>query len=80
MVVIGGGAVGLELAQAFSRFGVTITVIEVIDRILGPEEPESSELVARVLRGEGIDVRTGVGISNVTATSRSPSHSPMEAS
>ncbi len=66
MIVIGGGAVGLELAQAFSRFGVTVTVIEVLDRILGPEEPESSELVARVLRGEGIDVRTGVAISNVT--------------
>ena len=66
MIVVGGGAIGLELAQAFSRFGSTVTIIEALDRVLGPEEPESSELVAKVLRAEGIDVRTGVGISSVT--------------
>jgi pyruvate/2-oxoglutarate dehydrogenase complex dihydrolipoamide dehydrogenase (E3) component len=66
MIVVGGGAIGLELAQAFSRFGAKITVIEALDRILGPEEPESSELLTAVLRDEGIDVRTGVGISQVT--------------
>jgi pyruvate/2-oxoglutarate dehydrogenase complex dihydrolipoamide dehydrogenase (E3) component len=66
MIVVGGGAIGLELAQAFSRFGAKVTIIEALDRILGPEEPESSELLAAVLRGEGIDVRTGVGISQVT--------------
>jgi pyruvate/2-oxoglutarate dehydrogenase complex dihydrolipoamide dehydrogenase (E3) component len=66
MIVVGGGAIGLELAQAFYRFGANVTIIEVLDRILGPEEPESSELVAKVLRAEGIEVRTGVGISSVT--------------
>lgn len=66
MIVVGGGAIGLELAQAFSRFGAKVTIIEALDRILGVEEPETSELVAKVLRAEGIDVRTGVGISSVT--------------
>jgi pyruvate/2-oxoglutarate dehydrogenase complex dihydrolipoamide dehydrogenase (E3) component len=66
MIVVGGGAIGLELAQAFSRFGASVTIIEALDRILGPEEPESSELLAKVLRSEGLDVRTGVGISKVT--------------
>jgi len=70
MIVVGGGAIGLELAQAFSRFGCKITIIEVFDRILGPEEPESSELVARVLRGEGIDIRTGVGMASVSRDQR----------
>jgi len=65
MIVVGGGAIGLELAQAFSRFGTKVTIVEALDRILGPEEPESSELVTKVLRGEGIEVRTGVGIASV---------------
>jgi len=69
LIVLGGGAIGLELAQAFSRFGSTVTVIEALDRILAPEEPESSELVSRVLRAEGIDVRTGSAATSVTRTS-----------
>lgn len=59
MIVMGGGAIGLELAQAFARFSCTVTVVEALDRILAPEEPETSELLASVLRGEGIDIRTG---------------------
>jgi len=65
LIVIGGGAIGLELAQAFSRFGSTVTVVEALDRILAPEEPESSELVATVLRAEGIDIRTGSAAASV---------------
>lgn len=65
LIVLGGGAIGLELAQAFSRFGTTVTVIEALDRILAPEEPESSALVERVLRSEGIDIRTGVAAASV---------------
>jgi pyruvate/2-oxoglutarate dehydrogenase complex dihydrolipoamide dehydrogenase (E3) component len=66
MIVLGGGAIGLELAQAFSRFGCKVTVVEALDRILAPEEPESSELVATVLRGEGIDIRTGSAAATVS--------------
>ena len=65
LIVLGGGAIGLELAQAFSRFGSRVTVVEALERILAPEEPESSELVATVLRAEGIDVRTGSAASTV---------------
>lgn len=66
LIVIGGGAIGLELAQAFSRFGCMVTVVEALDRILAPEEPESSELVAKVLRSEGIDIRTGSAAGSVS--------------
>ena len=66
LIVIGGGAIGLELAQAFSRFGCMVTVVEALDRILAPEEPESSELVAKVLRAEGIDIRTGSAAGSVS--------------
>lgn len=65
LAVIGGGPIGAELAQAFSRFGTTVTLIEVMDRILGPEEPESAEVIAGVFAEEGIEVLTGVEIRRV---------------
>ncbi|MGZ5398520.1 MAG: dihydrolipoyl dehydrogenase family protein [Nocardioides sp.] len=65
LVVIGGGAIGCELAQAFSRFGSEVTVLEVADRILADEEPESSELLTKVFRAEGIRVETGLEVQRV---------------
>jgi pyruvate/2-oxoglutarate dehydrogenase complex dihydrolipoamide dehydrogenase (E3) component len=67
LVVIGGGAVGVELAQGLARFGTAVTQLEGGARILGPEEPEVSEVVAAVLRREGVDVQTGVHIASVKA-------------
>ena len=66
LIVLGGGAIGLEMAQAMSRFGTKVTVVEALDRILAPEEPESSALLTTVLRAEGIDVRVGVAAASVT--------------
>ncbi len=66
MAVIGGGPIGCELTQAFARFGVQVTLLEVADRILAPEEPESSEVLHGVLTDEGVDVRTGVRIERVS--------------
>ena len=65
MIVLGGGAIGCEIAQAFARFGVHITILEVTDRILGPEEPEASEVVAEAMSDEGIEVRAGVRVELV---------------
>lgn len=65
LIVIGGGAVGSELAQVFSRFGSDVTVLEVADRMLAVEEPETSSLIARLFADEGITVRTGVTIDRV---------------
>ena len=59
LVVLGGGAIGLELAQAFARFGAAVAVVEGADRILPNEEPEASELAERVLTAEGISVHAG---------------------
>jgi pyruvate/2-oxoglutarate dehydrogenase complex dihydrolipoamide dehydrogenase (E3) component len=66
LAVIGGGPIGAEIAQGLSRFGVRVTVLEVGDRILGPEEPETSRLLADVFAEEGIQVLTGVSISSVS--------------
>lgn len=65
LAVLGGGAIGCEIAQAFARFGVKVTILEVADRILGPEEPEASAVVAEAMAGDGIDVRTEVSIERV---------------
>jgi pyruvate/2-oxoglutarate dehydrogenase complex dihydrolipoamide dehydrogenase (E3) component len=65
LIVIGGGAIGLELAQAYSRFDTQVTVLEVAPRILAPEEPESSELLTKVFEGEGIGVHAGITIERV---------------
>jgi pyruvate/2-oxoglutarate dehydrogenase complex dihydrolipoamide dehydrogenase (E3) component len=65
LAVLGAGAVGLELAQAFARFGSQVTVIEAMDRVLPPEEPEASEVVGRVLRAEGIELWLGLKATSV---------------
>jgi len=67
LVVIGGGAVGTELAQGLARFGVRVTQLEGSERLLHPEEPEASEVVESVLRREGVDVRTNVKTTSVSA-------------
>jgi pyruvate/2-oxoglutarate dehydrogenase complex dihydrolipoamide dehydrogenase (E3) component len=66
LIVIGGGAIGLELTQVFSRFGVDVTVVEVAPRILAPEEPESSKLLGDVFGREGIQVLAGVTVGSVS--------------
>ncbi len=67
LVVLGGGAVGCELGQVLSRFGVQVTIVEVADRLMPAEEPEASQTIQTALSAEGIDVRTGVTVSRVQA-------------
>jgi pyruvate/2-oxoglutarate dehydrogenase complex dihydrolipoamide dehydrogenase (E3) component len=68
LIVIGGGAVGCELAEGFARFGTAVTQLEAAPRILLPEEPEAAEVISEVLRREGVDLRTGVSIESVAAS------------
>jgi pyruvate/2-oxoglutarate dehydrogenase complex dihydrolipoamide dehydrogenase (E3) component len=65
LAVLGGGAIGVELAQVFARFGSAVTVLEMGDHLVGPEEPESGALLAEVFADEGIDVRTEVTVESV---------------
>jgi pyruvate/2-oxoglutarate dehydrogenase complex dihydrolipoamide dehydrogenase (E3) component/uncharacterized membrane protein YdjX (TVP38/TMEM64 family) len=57
LIVLGGGPIGSELAQAFARLGASVTQVEMLPRIMIKEDPEISEMVARRFRAEGIDVR-----------------------
>ena len=65
LVVLGGGFVGVELAQAWRTLGSEVSVIEAMDRVLAPEEPFASEQVADGLREIGVEVRTGARASAV---------------
>jgi pyruvate/2-oxoglutarate dehydrogenase complex dihydrolipoamide dehydrogenase (E3) component len=65
LIVLGGGAIGSELAQVFSRFGAKVTVVEALSRLLPPEEPEAGVLLAEVFGREGIGVRTGAAATRV---------------
>ncbi len=68
LLVMGGGAVGCELAQAHVRFGVRVTMVEHATRLLGREEPSVAEALATALRADGIDVRLGVAVERLERT------------
>jgi pyruvate/2-oxoglutarate dehydrogenase complex dihydrolipoamide dehydrogenase (E3) component len=74
LIVLGGGAIGLELAQAFARFGVAVTVVEALPRLLPMEEPEASDTITAVLTGEGLDIRLG---RKATRVSREGEHTVL---
>jgi pyruvate/2-oxoglutarate dehydrogenase complex dihydrolipoamide dehydrogenase (E3) component/uncharacterized membrane protein YdjX (TVP38/TMEM64 family) len=59
LLVLGGGPVGCELAQAFARLGSQVTLVEMQERLLAREDPDVSQMLARRFAEEGIDVRTG---------------------
>ena len=64
LIVLGGGYVGLELAQLFARLGTQVTVVEILDRLAPAEEPEASRGIADVFAAEGIQVRTRVTVTS----------------
>ena len=66
LIVLGGGAVGAELAQVFARFGARVSVVEALPRLLPAEEPEAGELLAGVFARESIAVRTGTRAERVS--------------
>jgi pyruvate/2-oxoglutarate dehydrogenase complex dihydrolipoamide dehydrogenase (E3) component len=70
LAVIGSGPIGCEFAQVFARFGVRVTVIELSERVLPPEEPESGDAIRAVFEQEEIRVLTGVRMSGVSRTAR----------
>ena len=59
LTIVGGGPIGTEMAQAFARLGGAVTLVEAGPRILPNEDAEVSAFITDILRGEGVDVRTG---------------------
>ena len=65
MLVLGGGPIGCELAQAFQRFGSEVTLIEMAPQFLGREDPDAAEILLAAMREEGVDVRLETTLSAV---------------
>ena len=59
LIVLGGGPIGIELAQAFRRLGAQVTVVEGAPTLLGREEPEAQQAVTAALEREGVVVKVG---------------------
>ncbi|MEW6008145.1 MAG: FAD-dependent oxidoreductase [Candidatus Omnitrophota bacterium] len=59
MAVLGGGPIGIELAQAFARLGVSVSVIEMFDRLLVREDKEAADCLIEQFKEEGIGIYTG---------------------
>lgn len=64
LLVLGGGPIGIELAQAFRRLGAAVTVIEA-DRALAREDPEAAALVLARLGAEGVEIRNNTAVHSV---------------
>lgn len=59
LCILGGGPVGLEMAQTMARLGVCTTVVEMMDRILLMEDPDAAETIRTALETEGVELMTG---------------------
>jgi pyruvate/2-oxoglutarate dehydrogenase complex dihydrolipoamide dehydrogenase (E3) component len=66
LVVLGGGAIGCELAQVFVRFGAKVIVVEGESHLLSMEEPEACQLLQDVFAREGISIATGAKAKSVS--------------
>ena len=66
LVVLGAGAIGCEMSQAFQRLGVQVTLVEGAPRILSKEEPEAARVMHEVLTREGVRVLVGEQASAVS--------------
>jgi dihydrolipoamide dehydrogenase len=65
LAILGAGAVGVEFASAFSRFGSKVSIFEMLPRLVPVEDEEVSKELARVFKKQGIRVETGARVDNV---------------
>jgi len=65
LIIIGGGPIGMEMAQGHNRLGCKVTVLEAF-KALGKDDPELTAIALAAIRGEGVDIREGVKIKSIT--------------
>jgi pyruvate/2-oxoglutarate dehydrogenase complex dihydrolipoamide dehydrogenase (E3) component len=66
LLVVGGGYIGCELAQAYRRFGSEVAIADPAPHLLGHEDEEASSAIEEVFRAEGIELRLGARIESVS--------------
>ena len=78
LVVLGGGVVGVEMAQAWASLGSTVAIVEATDRLIAREEEFASEQVCEALREHGVDVRLGVKAERISGGDGEPVRVELE--
>ena len=66
LVVVGGGVIGLELGSVWGRLGAKVTVVEYLDKILGPMDGDVSKQFQRMLEKQGFEFKLGAKVTGVT--------------
>src|SRR5262249_9824971 len=69
-LILGAGAVGVEFASIYGRFGSSVTLVEMLPRVLPLEDEDSSAELHKAFRKRGIDVRVGTKVENVKVLPR----------
>ena len=69
LIVIGGGYVGLELAQAYRRFGAEVTIVEASPQLMAREDADASHEIRRILTNEGIQIHVPAELLKVSGQS-----------
>ena len=70
LIILGAGAIGLELGQAFARLGSQVTILEAAPAIMPADDDDVRSVIEARIRGEGIDLRVGVTVTRVARTAR----------
>jgi dihydrolipoamide dehydrogenase len=65
IIIVGGGVIGIEFATFFYRLGVPVTIVEMLDRILGPLDKEVTDQVDAKLRKNGVELILGVRVESI---------------
>jgi dihydrolipoamide dehydrogenase len=65
LLILGGGVVGVEMAQAYASLGAAVTLVEPLERLVSREEEFASAQLLAALREAGVDVRLGIGANSV---------------
>ncbi len=65
VVIVGGGATGVEFAYVWNSYGAKVTIVELMDRLIPNEDEEISHLLEKSLQSQGIEFRTGVTVEGI---------------
>ncbi len=68
LLIVGGGAIGVEFAQIFSSLGTKVTIVELMDEILPMEDRDVGEVLAKVLRKQSVDIYTSSKVEELEIT------------
>jgi dihydrolipoamide dehydrogenase len=70
VAIVGGGAIGVEFAYLYRMYGVEVTIVELLPRLVPGEDEEISGILERSFAGHGVNVMTGSGVTGVEVTSQ----------